>query len=455
MNMHQGRDRLRVAVHTLGCKLNYAETATLTRAFKEHGFAVVDFDQPADVVMINTCSVTANADREARKLARQALRRSPDAYLIVVGCYAQLRPEEIASIPGVDLVLGSDEKFRVFDFTDDFRKGGYPRVHVGDIAAVEHFGPAYAGDPEGRTRSFLKIQDGCDYQCAFCSIPMARGASRSIDIASILDTAREIIRLGFREIVLSGVNVGDYGRTIGASLYELLCRLIELPGDFRLRISSIEPNLLTDDIIALAASTDRLCPHFHVPLQSGSDAVLKLMRRRYTTEQYRERIEAVHAAMPGAGVGIDVIVGHPGESERDFLDAYEFLVALPFAYLHVFSYSERPETHALRLHGSVAPPERARRSAMLRILSEKKRHAFYESQLGANSCVLFESEEHEGLITGFTGNYVRVGVPYNPHLAGELRDVTLAELRDGLVLARMPENDEAVPGYLALPVARG
>ena len=442
----------RVSVHTLGCKLNYAETATFTRSFRERGFRVVDFSDQSDVVVINTCTVTANADREARKLVRQALRRSPNAYVVVVGCYAQLRPEEIASIEGVDLVLGADEKFRIFDFARDFDKSEYPRIHVSEIESVRDIGPAYAGDPEGRTRSFLKVQDGCDYTCAFCTIPLARGSSRSLDINAITETARGIIAKGFREIVLSGVNVGDYGRKIGTSLYDLLRRLVDLPGDFRVRISSIEPNLLTDDIIALTQSNPKMCSHFHIPLQSGSSSVLKLMRRRYSAELYRERIDAIVELLPDCGIGIDVIVGHPGETEEDFLASYDFLVRLPFSYLHVFNYSERPETFALSLQGQVPAPERARRSRMLRILSDKKRHAFYESHCGSIQRVLFESEDHDGCTTGLTEHYVRVGVPFNPQLEGKLIPVKLLEVGQGLVMGRVAEEDGPPQSFFPLPV---
>ncbi len=426
-----------VAFATLGCKLNYAETMTYARQFRERGYAVVDAHERADIVVVNTCSVTENADREARKLVRQALRRSPDTYVVVVGCYAQLRPEQIASIEGVDLVLGAREKFDMLAHVDEVRKSGQARVLVGDVADADDFGAAYAADPGDRTRSFLKVQDGCDYSCSFCTIPLARGTSRSLDVGRTVQHAREILGKGFREIVLSGVNVGDYGTKIGSSLAELVDAIIALPGDFRLRISSIEPNLLTDEIIAMAVASPKLCPHFHVPLQSGSPDILRAMRRRYNREQYAERISAVRRALPHAGIGIDVIVGFPGETEAQFLETYAFLVDIPSTYLHVFSYSERPDTHAITLGGTVPHAERSRRSRMLRILSDKKRRAFYEAEAGAVRRVLFEAKEEDGRITGFTENHVRVGVSHDPALANTLQTVHLGTVVGDVVIGTL------------------
>jgi threonylcarbamoyladenosine tRNA methylthiotransferase MtaB len=423
----------RVAFHTLGCKLNYAETSTIGRAFSARGFEVVDFTEVSDVVLVNTCSVTENADREARKLVRQALRRSPGAYVIVVGCYAQLRPEQIASIEGVDLVLGTREKFRLFDHVGTFDKGAYARVVVGDIGEADDFGPAFAADAGDRTRSFLKVQDGCDYTCSFCTIPLARGASRSQDIDATVAQASDIVARGFKEIVLSGVNVGDYGATSGRSFVELLRALVDVRGDFRIRISSIEPNLLTDDIIRLAVDSEKLCPHFHIPLQSGSGEVLKRMRRRYNTGLYTDRIETVRRLLPDCGIGIDVIVGFPGETDALFDETYRYLVDLPFSYLHVFSYSERPETHALSLDGSVPHPERARRSSMLRILSEKKRAAFSRASLGQTRRVLFETGGEQEFSTGFTDNYIRVGLPRDAALDNTFQNVVLTGVDGALV----------------------
>lgn len=432
-----------VAFATLGCKLNYAETMTYARQFRARGYAVVDESARADVVVVNTCSVTENADREARKLVRRALRRSADTYVVVVGCYAQLQPEAIASIDGVDLVLGAREKFDMLAHVADARKTGQARVLVGDVSDADDFGAAYAADADDRTRSFLKVQDGCDYSCAFCTIPLARGASRSLDVARTVAYAEEILGKGFREIVLSGVNVGDYGAKIGSSLSELVGAIIALPGDFRLRISSIEPNLLTDEIIAMAVGSGKLCPHFHIPLQSGSPDILRAMRRRYNREQYAERLGAVRRALPHAGIGIDVIVGFPGETEEHFLETYSFLVDTPCTYLHVFSYSERPDTHAVTLGGRVPHEERARRSRMLRILSEKKRHAFYASQAGTVRRVLFEARQEGALITGFTENHVRVGVPYDAALANTLQAVRLGAVDGDLVRGTLAPHDSA------------
>ncbi|MCZ7554969.1 MAG: tRNA (N(6)-L-threonylcarbamoyladenosine(37)-C(2))-methylthiotransferase MtaB [Bacteroidia bacterium] len=441
----------RVSFHTLGCKLNFAETATFQRQFAQRGFATVDFREESDVVLINTCSVTANADSDARKAVRQALRRSPGAYVIVVGCYAQLRPEELASIDGVDLVLGAEEKFHIMEHADPLWSKDQVRVAVGDIAEANDFGVAYSAESSERTRAFLKVQDGCDYSCSYCTIPMARGGSRSQSIERTLEHARDILAQGFREIVLSGVNVGDYGAGTDTTLYELLQRLLELPGDFRVRISSIEPNLLSDDIIALAAANAKLVPHFHIPLQSGSDAVLRLMRRRYNTRLYRERIDAVLAALPHAGIGIDVIVGMPGETEELFREGYEFLVDLPFSYLHVFSYSERPGTEAAGIAEKVAPTERARRSQMLRTLSQRKRRAFHEQQLGRTLQVLFESGE-QGRSSGFSENYVRVSVPWQPGLENRILPVRCDALEKDCVVGTLLETPADWSGYIPLQV---
>ena len=425
----------RVSFQTLGCKLNYAETHTITRQFREGGFQVVDARERADVVVVNTCSVTENADRECRKLIRRALRVSPAAYVVVIGCYAQLRPEEIASIHGVDLVLGTREKFEIFRRADGFRKGSYPRVEVGDIAEADMFIPSFAADGAERSRAFLKVQDGCDYTCSFCTIPMARGASRSRGVEETLTDAREIIARGFHEIVLSGVNVGDYGRKTGSSFHELLQGLISLGGDFRLRISSIEPNLLSNEIIALTASSDKMCRHFHIPLQSGSDDILRAMRRRYTAPQFRDRVVAAREAMPDCCIGVDVIVGFPGETTEHFLETYELLRDLPVSYLHVFSYSARPGTEAETLdRAPVEPGERHRRSAMLRSLSEKKRLAFYREQLGTTAEVILEHPDANGVLSGFTGNYIRVKVPdAGPELQNTRVRVLLDALEEGVV----------------------
>jgi len=441
----------RVSFHTLGCKLNFAETSTFQRQFSEQGFSTVEFREESDVVLINTCSVTENADRDARKAVRQALRRSPDAYVIVVGCYAQLRPEELASIDGVDLVLGTEEKFHVFDHADPTWCKDQVRVVVGDVESVDGFGVAYSAEQSGRTRAFLKIQDGCDYTCSYCTIPMARGGSRSESIERTLEHAREILAQGFHEIVLSGVNVGDFGAGRDDSLNDLLIELLALEGDFRIRISSIEPNLLSDDIIALAKKNPQLVPHFHMPLQSGSDAVLRLMRRRYNTALFRDRIETVMRALPEAAIGIDVIVGTPGETEEMFRQAYQFLVDLPFTYLHVFSYSERPGTDAVDIPDKVPPQERARRSQMLRTLSQRKRRAYYERQLGRSLNVLFETEEN-GQVTGFSENYVRVAVPWQVGLLNNTIPVRCTALGKGVVEGEVLEQPQVEDGFISLPI---
>lgn len=426
----------RVSFHTLGCKLNFAETATFQRQFAARGFATVDFREESDVVVINTCSVTENADRDARKAVRQALRHSPEAYVIVLGCYAQLRPDELAAIEGVDLVLGAEEKFHIMEHADPAWRKDQVRIAVGEIADAADFGVAYSAEGGARTRAFLKVQDGCDYACSYCTIPMARGESRSESVERTLEHARDIIAQGFHEIVLSGVNVGDYGAGTDRSLHELLARLIALPGEFRIRISSIEPNLLGDDIIALAAAHPKLVPHFHIPLQSGSDDVLRLMRRRYNTSVYRNRVDAVLVALPDAAIGIDVIVGMPGETDEMFREAYEFLVDLPFAYLHVFSYSERPATDAVALGGKVPPEERARRSAMLRTLSQRKRRAYYERQLGRTLQVLFESGGGDE-VSGFSENYVRVAVPWQPGLENRVLPVHCESMGKDAIIGRI------------------
>lgn len=444
----------RVSFHTLGCKLNFAETATFQRQFAERGFSTVDFREDTDVVVINTCSVTENADRDARKAVRQALRRSPGAYVIVLGCYAQLRPDELASIEGVDLVLGAEEKFHIMEHADPAWRKDQVRIAVGEVSAATDFGVAYSAEGGARTRAFLKVQDGCDYNCSYCTIPMARGGSRSENIERTLEHARDIVAQGFHEIVLSGVNVGDYGAGTDATLHALLLRLLDLSGDFRVRISSIEPNLLDDDIIALAAANPKLVPHFHVPLQSGSDAVLRLMRRRYNTAVYRERFEAVLAVLPEAAIGIDVIVGMPGETEEMFREGYQFLVDLPFTYLHVFSYSERPGTDAMTFEGKIDPQERARRSTMLRTLSQRKRRAYYERQIGRTLQVLFESGDGHA-VSGFSENYVRVSVPWQPGLENRILPVSCESLGKDMVIGTVVEKPATLGDYVALPVVAG
>lgn len=421
-----------VSLHTLGCKLNYAETSTIGERFRREGFQVLDFGAPSDVIVINSCTVTENADRECRQLVRRALRANPDAFVVVTGCYAQLQPEEIASIDGVDMVLGSAEKFRIFELSGDFHKLDVPKIIVGEIENDDSFGPAHIGAEDARTRSFLKVQDGCDYNCSFCTIPMARGASRSQPIADAVRQARDLVANGFNEIVLTGVNVGDFGRARGESLYDLLLGLHEVEGLHRMRISSIEPNLLTDAIIELAGRSDRMLPHFHVPLQSGSDSTLSRMRRRYRSSLYRDRVNTVLAIMPDAAIGVDVIVGFPGETDEHFQETYDFLHVLPVAYFHVFTYSERENTPAAEYGQAVPVEARRKRTRMLRTLSEKKRHEFATRYYGAVRPVLFEHGDHgsgDGMIYGLTDNYIRVGVPYQSVLENMIVDVNVGEFQ--------------------------
>jgi threonylcarbamoyladenosine tRNA methylthiotransferase MtaB len=433
----------KVAFHTLGCKLNYAETASIGKGFTEAGFRTVDFSESADVYLINTCSVTENADKECRQIIRRALRHNPNAYVVVVGCYAQLRPEEVASIDGVDLVLGASEKFRLFEYVDSFQKNEYPLIYTTPINEVNDFGPADSGGWD-RTRAFLKIQDGCDYNCSFCTIPLARGGSRSRPIDVTLLQARNLVQQGYKEIVLSGVNVGDYGRKIGTDFFTLLKELDTIDGLERIRISSIEPNLLTREMVDFVAQSQRVCNHFHIPLQSGHDAVLRLMRRRYTAQHYHELVHHIKATMPECGIGVDVIVGFPGETDAYFEHTYQFLLDLPVTYLHVFSYSERPETKALELEGIVKPQVRAQRSEMLRILGAKKKREFYEQHLGKTVSVLLEHEEQNGMMFGFTTNYVRVGVSYDDRLINQICEVHVNEIVDnvgiGEVLSQVDES---------------
>ena len=430
----------RVSLHTLGCKLNYAETSAIGDRFRREGFDLIEFGAPSDVIVINSCTVTENADRECRQLVRRALRANPDAFVVVTGCYAQLQPEEIASIDGVDMVLGSAEKFRILDLVEDFAKLDVPKVIVGDIGSDDSFGPAYSGSEDERTRAFLKVQDGCDYNCSFCTIPLARGGSRSQPIEDAWRQACGLVENGFKEIVITGVNVGDFGKGSGEDFHDLLLRLHDVEGLRRLRVSSIEPNLLNERIIELAARSDRMAPHFHIPLQSGSDAVLGRMRRRYRSALYRERVETIIALMPDAAIGVDVIVGFPGESEEEFQETYDFLHALPVAYFHVFTYSERENTPAAE-SGAVVPIDlRRRRTRMLRTLSEKKRTAFAAKHLGDLRPVLFEHGEYGPMIQGFTDNYIRVAVPYQSVLANRIVNVRIGEFQGEHCIAEVVEE---------------
>lgn len=435
----------RVAFYTLGCKLNFSETSTLARMLEQRGYERVEFNQQPDIFIINTCSVTDNADKKCRKIVREAQKINPDGYVAIVGCYAQLKPQEIADIPGVDAVLGAAEKFRLADLLGDFVKEptGKAQVYNSPIETALDYHASYSLND--RTRTFLKVQDGCDYPCVYCTIPLARGQSRSDSITNVVRAAREIGARGVKEIVLTGVNIGDFGIQHGIRherFADLVYALDEVEGIDRFRISSVEPNLLTDEIISFVAQSKRFAPHFHIPLQSGSNTVLSLMRRRYRRELYAERVHQIKALMPHACIGVDVIVGHPGETNEAFLETYQFLAELPISYLHVFTYSERADTAALAIRPVVPGHVRAERSKMLHTLSEKKRRAFYESQVGREATVLFEDEETgerpTGLMQGFTENYVRVTAQYDPLLINETLRVQLT----GLNTAGLMEAEE-------------
>jgi len=435
----------KVSFYTIGCKLNFAETSTISEEFKKRGFEIVEFGEPADVCVINTCSVTENADRDCRRIVRKALKVSPNAFIIVTGCYAQLRPDEIAKIEGVDLILGSNEKFKIFDFVGDFHKNYHAQIFVSPISEISEFHIASSTPTSDRTRAFLKVQDGCDYNCSYCTIPLARGESRSPEVNIILEKAKTLAQLGYKEIVLSGVNVGDYGRKIGTNLFELVKELEKIDGIERIRISSIEPNLLTEEMIDYFISSEKICNHFHIPLQSGSDEILRKMRRRYNSELYRRRIEYIKSKDPDACIGADVIVGFPGESEKHFETTYNFISDLPISYLHVFTYSERPNTDAVNLLGKVPIEERHKRSEMLRNLGLKKKMAFYRQMVGKEFDVLWESEVKDGKMFGFTRNYVKVGVPYNPSLVNKIVPVKVVGVENlvaiGEIIVEELQND--------------
>ncbi len=427
----------KVAFHTLGCKLNYAETSVIGNNFLKRGFELTDFDSKADVYVINTCTVTENAERECRQIIRRALRRNPDGFVIVTGCYAQLRPEEIQKIEGVDLVLGTKEKFEIFNFIDSFQKKELACVYVSPLDNLIDFGPAYSPLPEDRTRAFLKIQDGCDYKCSFCTIPKARGQSRSEPEDDAVIQLSELISQGYKEIVLTGVNVGDYGSKIGTNLFNLLKKLIKVDGNFRIRISSIEPNLLTDEIIELVATENKLCKHFHIPLQSGSDKILRRMQRRYQTKLYAERIEKVKNLIPDAGIGVDVIVGFPGEDENDFNATKELITNLPVSYLHVFTYSERPGTLAAQMKDQVQKDERKRRTNVLRLIGARKKYQFYSEMLDSKQVVLFEHKENDGSIKGFTSNYIRVKSNSNENLTNKFAEIQLEAIENEFAIGHI------------------
>jgi len=419
----------KVAFYTLGCKLNYSETSTISRLFNKAGFDTVDFINTPDVFVINTCSVTENADKKCKKIVQEALKISPNAYVTIVGCYAQLKPKEIAEIPGVDMVLGAAEKFQIVDYITNLTKNPKALVYNQPVSEANEFVSAWSfGD---RTRTFLKVQDGCDYSCSFCTIPLARGNSRSNTIENVVKQAAEIAASNVKEIVLTGVNLGDFGIIEGnreTKFIDLVKALDEVDGIDRIRISSIEPNLLTDEIIEFVAASKRFVPHFHIPLQSGSDKILGLMRRRYKRELYTNRVAKIKQLMPDCCIGVDVIVGFPGETREDFIDTYNFLNGLDISYLHVFTYSERENTLAATMGGTVPGSARADRSKMLHILSDKKRRAFYTTQLDKPYEVLFEGDIKDGFMHGFTRNYVKVKARYDPVLVNELKSVHLTNI---------------------------
>ncbi len=419
-----------VAFHTLGCKLNFSETSSIGRLFEDAGYSELNFDQPADIYVINTCSVTDFADKKCRQTVRRALRQNPTAFVVVVGCYAQLKPDEIADIEGVDLVLGAAQKFRILDYIDQLSKSqGKGMVQAGAVSEAKDFVDSFSfGD---RTRSFLKVQDGCDYKCTFCTIPQARGKSRSSTVESVVANAKKIADMGVKEIVLTGVNIGDFGNGTEviegakpkkeALFIDLVKELDKVEGIERFRISSIEPNLLTQEIIDFVAQSQRFAPHFHIPLQSGNDKQLRAMRRRYTRDLYAARVDMIRKAMPHACIGVDVIVGFPDETDEDFMETYNFVHSLDVSYLHVFTYSERANTPAAEMENAVPMQKRRERNEMLRILSDKKQFNFYQQQLGQSRPVLIESKNQDGLMFGFTDNYVKVQLPYNEQLINNIK----------------------------------
>ncbi len=433
-----------VALHTLGCKLNFAETSAIGNEFLKNGFSVVDFKDKADVYVFNTCTVTENAEKECRQLVRRALRTNPEAYVIVTGCYAQLRPDEISAIDGVDTVLGNNEKFEIFSILKDFNKKELSCIYVSPNEDLNYFGKASSTDADSRTRAYFKIQDGCDYKCTYCTIPLARGKSRSMNPDLAIKEFVNLINQGYKEIILTGVNVGDYGKNYDTTLYQLLKKFINIDGDFRIRISSIEPNLLTDEIIDLTLSTNKICNHFHIPLQSGSNNILHSMQRRYNVEDYAKTILKLKSRIPEAGIGVDVIVGYPGETEKEFMETYNLLLDLPISYLHIFTYSERPDTKAILLNNQVEHSERKRRNSMLRILSDKKKNQFYNEMIGKKLEVLFETEAEDGMIKGFSSNYVRVKNKFDKDLTNQFSIVEITNINKQLAVGNIKEIKNSV-----------
>ena len=433
-----------VAFYTLGCKLNFSETSTISRQLETAGLLKKEFTDSADIYVINTCSVTDHADRKCKKVVKEALKYNPNAFIVVIGCYAQLKPEEIANIPGVDLVLGAAEKFNLVQHLSGIqKKNDKARVHNQNIKETNVFIPGFSiGD---RTRSFLKVQDGCDYFCSFCTIPLARGKSRSQTISETLKTVQEVSKTEAKEVVLTGVNLGDFGVQNGENFYDLLIELDKIDGIDRYRISSIEPNLLEDRIIDFVSKSNKIMPHFHIPLQSGSNTILKSMRRKYERELYADKVQKIKSLMPNCSIGVDVIVGYPGETDEAFLETYNFIKDLDVSYLHVFPYSERSQTTAAKLKDKVHQYKRNERTEMLRILSEKKKQAFYASQLNKEHFVLFENEEKNGKMYGFTANYVKVETDYDPLLINEITPVLLKNInQDGYALSEINYSNSTI-----------
>lgn len=430
----------KVAFYTLGCKLNFSETSTIGRSFEQAGYAKVDFEDRPDIYVINTCSVTENADKKCRQLVKRALKINSEAFIAIIGCYAQLKPQEIASIPGVSIVLGANEKFNIVDHIESLDVIETTIVENKSIKETKEFVPAFSiGD---RTRSFLKVQDGCDYFCTFCTIPLARGKSRNASISETILEAKKIAETEIKEVVLTGVNIGDFGQGGNENFFELVQELDKVDGIDRFRISSIEPNLLSDEIIKFCLKqSKRFVPHFHIPLQSGSDRLLKAMRRKYLSQLFADRVNTIKAHDPRTCIGVDVIVGFPGETDAEFLETMEFLKNLDISYLHVFTYSERANTTAIKLGDPVPMEKRKERSKHLHILSEKKKRAFYEQNIGKNGVVLFEGEENNGIMYGFSENYVKVKVPYDKSLTNTFQRVSFNEIdRDGIMKCTILES---------------
>jgi threonylcarbamoyladenosine tRNA methylthiotransferase MtaB len=429
------------AFYTLGCKLNFSETSSIAADLQEAGYRKVPFEAGADVYVINTCSVTDHADRKCKKVVKEAMKHNPEAFIAVIGCYAQLKPNEIAQIPGVDIVLGAAEKFNLAAYLTEDGKRNIPLIKEGKIKEVNHFIPAYsAGD---RTRTFLKVQDGCDYFCTFCTIPLARGKSRNASVAETLAQAEKAASEGAREIVLTGVNIGDFGQSTGETFLDLIQALDKMKSVSRFRISSIEPNLLSDEIIRFVATSERFVPHFHIPLQSGNDRILDLMRRKYRRDLYTRRVEKIRELLPHASIGVDVITGFPSESDEDFLETYEYLNQLDISYLHVFTYSERKNTGALKVEGRVPEGKRKERTNQLIHLSEKKRRHFYDRFTETARSVLFEADAEDGYMTGFTDNYLKVRIPYDPLFVNEIKDVFLSrQTPEGIMEGRLTHRED-------------